>query len=453
MNNFTEGNISKQIIAFAVPMLIGSLFQQMYSLVDAVVVGRFIGGGALAAVGVSMNAVFFLSAIIIGMTTGASIVISQFFGANQLDKLARAVSTSILFLGGLALFITVWGVVLTPALLRLLDVPYDIFDEAQIYLQIMIAGTVFPTFYNMYTAYLRALGDSKSPLYILIFANVLSAILSLLFVITFEWGVAGAAIATIAAQAVSAVLCCLYASKYAPLLWVKKFTYDKELLKSILKFGTPAAVQFGLVMLGALVIMRLINSFGSVAAAGIVAANKIDHLATMPVLTLSMALSTFVAQNMGADIEERAIQGFRITMRYMMVLSIIGSAILLATAPWVISLFLDPEYADTAEILVVSQNYLSILVFFYFLLAILFGFVGFFRGAGDAMIAMIFPVVSLTIRTVAAYTLVHAGGMGPEALAWSIPIGWSVTCVAGFVYYKKRLWVGKSITKKKVVSD
>ena len=452
MQNFTEGNISKQIITFAVPMLIGSLFQQTYSLVDAAVVGRFVGGGALAAVGVSMGAVFFLSAIIIGMTTGASVLISQLYGAEQIDKLERAVSTSILFLSGLALLITALGVVLTPTVLRLLNVPYDIFDEARIYLQIMIGGTVFPTFYNMYTAYLRALGDSKSPLYILIFANILSIILTLLFVITFGWGVAGAAAATILAQAVSAVLCCLYARRYAPLLWVKKFSFDTELLCSIIRFGAPAAVQFSLVMLGSLVIMRLINSFGTVAAAGIVAAHKIDHLAMMPVMTLSMALSTFVAQNMGADIEERAMQGFRITMGYMLLLSVVISAVLLATASWVISLFLDPGYADTAKILAISQNYLSILVFFYFLLAILFCHIGFFRGAGDAMIAMAFPVASLTIRTISAYTLVHIGGMGPEALAWSIPIGWGITCIACRVYYKKRLWVGKSITGRKVGS-
>ena len=448
MQNFTEGNISKQIISFAVPMLIGSLFQQMYSLIDAVVVGRFVGGSALAAVGVSMNAVFFLTAVIIGLTTGASVVISQLYGAEQLDKLERAVSTSILFLGGLSLFITVLGVALTPLLLRVLNAPYEIVDDARIYLQIVIGGAVFPTFYNMYTAYLRALGDSKSPLYILIFANILSIILSLLFVITFGWGVAGAAIATVVAQAISAVLCVLYARKYARILWVKKFSFDFSLFRDILKYGTPAAVQLSLVMLAHLTIMRLINSFGTVAAAGIAAANKVDHLAMVPITTLSMALSTFVAQNMGAGIESRAIQGFYVAIKYTLFMTVIISAVLILTAPWVISLFLDPDYADTAEILAIGRDYLSILVFFYFLLAILFCFNGFFRGVGDAIIAMIFPVLSLGIRTASAYGLVYLGGMGTEALAWSIPIGWGAMCIASWIYFKKRLWAGKSIIKK-----
>jgi len=448
MQNFTEGNISKQIIAFSVPMLIGSLFQQMYSLVDAVVVGRFVGGSALAAVGVSMNAVFFLTAVIIGLTTGASVVISQLYGAKQIDKLERAVSTSILFLGALSLLITVLGVLLTPWLLRVLNAPYEVFEDARIYLQIMIGGAIFPTFYNMYTAYLRALGDSRSPLYILIFANVLSIILSLLFVITFGWGVAGAAIATVIAQAVSAVLCCLYTRRYVRMLWVKKFSFDYELFCSILKYGAPAAVQLSLVMLAHLTIMRLINSFGTVAAAGIAAANKIDHLAMVPITTLSMALSTFVAQNMGANLESRAIQGFYVAMRYTLLLTVVITAVLILSASWLISLFLDPNYADTAEILLVGRNYLSILVFFYFLLAILFCFNGFFRGAGDAMIAMVFPVVSLTIRAISAYALVDLGGMGTEALAWSIPIGWGTMSIASWIYFKKRLWVGKSIIKK-----
>ncbi len=443
MRDFTTGNITKQILIFSIPMLIGNLFQQLYSMVDAMVVGQFVGGNALAAVGVSMNVLQFLTSVLIGLTTGASVLISQFYGAKQHDKLERTVSTSIIFLGVLSLLLAVLGFFFSPALLHLLDADPVIMDDATLYMRVLLLGMVFPIFYNMYTAYLRALGDSRSPLIILICCTVLNTGLDLLFVVVFHWDVIGVAVATVISQFVSAVLCYIYTYKKVPLLKVKKLVFDSSLFGAILKYGTPAAIQLALVSLASLTITRLINSFGAATMAGITAATKIDQFATMPVSNISMALSTFAAQNMGAGKEERARKGLRSSLLMMVGLAILISGVVMLLGASLISMFVSPNDANVGTILDAGNNYLSIMMMFYFVFAFLFAFNGFFRGVGDAVIAMVFPVASLTIRTVAAYMLVYFAGMGSEALAWSIPIGWAITSFASFIYYKKRLWVGK----------
>jgi len=448
MKDFTEGKISKPLIGFAAPMVVGNLFQQLYSIVDAIVVGRYVGGGALAAIGVSMSAVMFIVATLIGLTTGASIVISQFFGAKQFDRLKSAVSVSIIFMAGLSVVLTVLGVIFAPYILRLLNTDPEIFDDALLYMRILMSGVIFPVFYNMYTAYLRALGDSKRPLYILIFTVILSGVLTLYLVIYQGLGVTGAAVSTIFAQFVAVILCFLYSRRYVPLLRVEKLKFDVELFRLIIKYGAPAAVQMSLVSLAGLFITGLINMFGPAAMAGITAVMRIDQLAIMPVSTLSMAMSTFVAQNMGADKEDRAIRCFKISMVYMVLFAVFVSVVLMIFGDNLVSLFLNQNDVGSAEILRIGTNYLNRMVIFYFMFAILFSFNAFFRGVGDAKIAMVFPAISLSIRTIAAYVMVLLLGMGPEALAWSIPMGWGVSGFLSWIYYKKRRWAGKTATQK-----
>ena len=424
-------------------MLIGNLFQQLYSLVDALIVGRFVSGDALASVGVSMNILMFVVASLIGLTTGSAVLLSQFYGAKQEDRLKSTVSVSIIFLACLTVLLTTLGVTLAPVLLRLLNASEEIFDNAVTYLRILMSGMVFPVFYNMYCAYLRALGDSRTPLYFLVFATMLNTVLDLFFVVKLDMGVMGAAVATIAAQMAAAVACVIYVYRRVPLLQVRKLEFDSGLFRAIIRYGAPAALQQSIVSLANLTITRLINSFGSAAMAGITAVTRIDQLAIMPVGNLASALSTFVAQNMGAGLEDRAKKGFRTTLLYMLLISVCMSALLMAFSPQLISLFLNKDDVNTPEILRIGRTYLSTMVMFYFLFAFLFGFNGFFRGVGDAMIAMVFPVFSLTVRALSAYGLVNFAGMGPEALAWSIPIGWGLSSLASWVYYRKGLWKGK----------
>ena len=446
MKDFTEGTITKQLLLFSAPMVVGNLFQQLYSVVDMVVVGRYVSGESLAAVGVSMNVIMFIVSTLIGLTTGASVVISQFYGAKEYDRLKRTVSVSVVTLLGIAIILSIIGVTLSPVILRLLNTDEDILNDAAMYMRILLGGAVFPVFYNMYTAYMRALGDSRRPLYFLMIATSLNIVLDLFFVIALDWGVVGVAVATITAQMVSMVMCIVYARMRMPLLRVNKLVFDSALFRLILRYGTPAAMRLALVSFAQLTITRLINSFGSSAMAGITAASRIDQIAIMPVSNISAALSTFVAQNMGADLEERARKGFRSAMISMLICSVFMSAVLMAFSHPLIALFLNQGDASTPEILRIGGEYLNVMVIFYFLFAFLFAFNGFFQGVGDALMAMVFPVVSLAIRATSAYILVRLAGMGPEALAWSIPIGWGLGALGSWVYYKKRLWVGKTAT-------
>ncbi|MBE7721651.1 MAG: MATE family efflux transporter [Lacrimispora celerecrescens] len=447
MNDFTKGSITKQIISFSIPMLIGNVFQQLYSMVDAMVVGRYVGSNALAAVGVAMSILQFLVSVLIGLTTGASVLISQYYGARKYDKMKRMVSTSVVFLGMFSVVVAVAGILFSPHLLRWLDATPEIMDDAVLYLRFLMGGMLFPVFYNMYTAYLRALGDSRSPLLILILCTIINTVLDLVFVMQFHMGVLGAAVATLIAQAVSAVLCYLYTLHKVPLLHVTSLTFDPKLFTEILKYGTPAAIQLSVVSLANLTITKLINSFGAAVMAGITAAAKIDQLAIMPVSNVSMALSTFVAQNMGAGQEDRARKGLRFAIVMMVVLAIFISVVLISLGPWLISMFLNRKDINAGIIAEVGLSYLNIMVIFYFLFAFLFAFNGFFRGVGDSVMAMVFPVASLFVRAVLAHLLVLFAGMGPEALAWSIPVGWALSSLAAWIYYYKRLWGGKMLVQ------
>ena len=449
MKDFTQGSITKQIIVFVIPMMIGSVFQQFYTLADAVIVGRYIGGASLAAVGISMTVHFFLTSLLIGLTTGASILISQLYGAKDIESLKRVISTSIIFLTIFAVLLTIIGIAFTPLILEILGAPSEIVRDARLYMRITMGGTLFNVFYNMYTSYLRALGETKRPLYILIFSSLLNIGLNYLFVPILGFGIVGAASGTVITQGVAALLCYWYVRRKVPTLRVKKMVFDHTLLVAILKYGLPAAFQMSFVSLSALIITRLINTFGTAAIAGITAAQRIDHLAIIPIFTLSMGLSIFVGQNMGAGKEERCKKGLRVVLLQTLGLTVVISGVLLIFGRYIISLFIYQQDEHIVEILEIGNNYLRIMVLFYFLFAILFTFNGFYKGVGDAMIAMIFPAFSLTIRTISAYALVYIGGMGPEALAWSIPLGWTVACVLSIIYYKRRMWVGKMAIEAK----
>ena len=446
MKNLTQGDIRKQLTAFAIPMLIGTLFQQINSLADTIIVGRFIDGNSVAAVGISLGVSMFLIASVTGLTTGSSIVISQYYGAKQYDKLKLAVSTSVIFLTVLSLIITLLGVLFTAEILQILNAPENIFADAHSYMQIIMAGIIFTVFYNLYTAYLRALGDAKTPLYTLIISSVLNIIVNIILVVIFGYGLRVTAATTVGAKALATLLCFIYVRYRQPLLRIKKLAFNKEMLKIILKYGIPAAIQLSIVTLAGLTVARLVNSFGSAAAAGITLAGKIDQIALMPIITISAALATFVAQNMGADQDERAVEGFKIATTQMFILAVIISICLFLITPILFRLFIYSGDPNVVEINFVGQSYLRIMVIFYFLFAFLFGFNGFFRGAGDAVIAMAFPIISLAIRVASAYALVYWANMGPEALAWSIPIGWSLSSILSYIYYKKGLWKGKIVT-------
>ncbi|MGI6005598.1 MAG: MATE family efflux transporter [Christensenellales bacterium] len=448
MRDFTQGNPLRQIAVFALPVLIGNIFQQVYSMVDAIVVGQLLGGKALAAVGVCTMLLNFLLSVLIGLTTGASVVVSQFYGAKKMDELKRTVCTNMIFLLALSLLISLVSVAGSGLLLRLLDTPQDIFDDAQAYLRIMMAGTVFAMLFNIYSAFMRAFGESKIPLYFLIFSTILNIGLDYAFVAWLHMGVAGAAYATVISQALAAFLCWFHAKNHMRLLHVDQWIFDKKLCRLTLRHSIPAAVQMSVTSLATLTLTRLVNTFGSISVAGYTAAIRMDAFVMMPLQSLSMSASTFVAQNIGAGSQKRAKKGLHATMTLMVSLAVILSAFIFIFCRPMIALFIDSADINAASIVAIGVKYLTTLAYFYVLFAVFFAFNGFFRGVGDAVIVMILTISSLSIRAVAAYWLAHQFNMGPEAIAYSIPIGWGLCCIACFIYYKKRLWAGKAAVSK-----
>ena len=443
MNDFTQGNSTRQIIIFSLPLLLGNLFQQMYNAIAAMVVGRYVGGGALAAVGISVFVINFLLAVMMGLTTGASVLISQFYGARQRENLQRTVTTSFILLVLLAIVISGVGVLFAPQILYLLDAPYDVFDDAVAYLRIMIGGTIFGMIYNLFAAYLRALGDTRRPLYILIFSCLLNLVFTLWFVLGLGMGVAGAAWATIIAQAFTALVIYIYVLRCAPTLKITSLTYDRILARSVLRYSVPTALQLSISTLFSLIFMRIVNSFGSAAAAGFTAALRIDQFVVMPINTLSLAISTFVAQNMGAGLEDRAKRGFRSSFLLGITMSFVISAIILLFGESLLALFVDSGAADAPAILQTGAEYILTLAGFYVPFAAFLAFIGFFRSVGDAVIAMVLMIAGQALRIVCSYIFIYFTDLGIVGLALSVGLGWVVPGLFSWYYYKRQLWRGK----------
>ena len=440
----------KQIMIFSVPLLIGNLLQNLFLVADTVIVGRFIGGTALAAVGSSMAIIQVLVAVLIGLATGASIVISQFFGAKKEKELKKTVSTSMIAMAGLSVILTIAGVFGAGPMLRLLGVDDIIFNDARTYLQVLMAGVAIPIYLNVYMAYMRALGDSRTPLIILSISAVLNVVFTIMFIVAFNWGMAGVGMATLASQALGTVACILIANRRIPQLRLRlnEIKFDKGIFKLILSYGIPASIQLSITSLASLTIMRLVNSLGAVATAGFSIGLRVENFALMPLANINLAISTFVGQNIGAGDEKRAKQGLRDGMKLMLGIGIFTSAVLLIFSPRLMHMFVEPGYINAAAIIQEGTLYLSIISMFYVLFGIFFAFNGFFRGVGDQVIVMILTITSLTLRTTLAHIFVHVFGWDLAAVAWSIPIGWALCGAYAYYHYKSGRWRGKSAVNR-----
>ena len=310
--DFTKGNPGKVVLIFAIPMLIGNIFQQLYSTVDTIIVGNFVGKNAVGAVGGTFSIQFLVLSLAMGFTTGMSVVISQLYGAKDYTRLKRAFSTSAIFSLCLSVVLGIAGIlVIKPLLTHLLQTPAEIFADSYTYLFITFLGYPFTLMYNMYAAVLRAVGDSKTPLYFLILSAVTNIFLYILFVAQFGMGVAGVAIATMIAQALSCVCCHIYVGRKYDIFRLTKETlvFDTELLRGIIKYGVPSAIQQSVLSLNFMVVQRFVNFFGADMTAAYSVVNKIENFVTMPQMNLAMALSMFAGQNIGAGEEKRAKQG------------------------------------------------------------------------------------------------------------------------------------------------
>ncbi|HCX95842.1 MAG TPA: MATE family efflux transporter, partial [Spirochaetaceae bacterium] len=446
MKDLTKGDEATTLITFALPMLLGNVFQQFYNMVDSFVVGRFVGTNALAAVGVAFPVIFLLVALIMGITMGSSVLISQFFGARDRERLASTISTSYIFLFGAGIFMSVLGFFSVPFILNILAVPPEIYAEARSYMSIILGGMLITFGYNGVSAMLRGVGDSKTPLYLLVAASLMNVVLDLVFVIVFHWGVAGAAWATLISQAFSFITAMVIFNRTESHMKVelKKLSWNKEIFGSMIKIGLPTGIQQTLVSLGMMMLTRIVNEFGPATMAAYTAAARIDSFASMPAMNLSQALMTFTGQNMGAGKTERVKKGHRAAIIMNIVISLSITLLVTLAGHWLIGIF-----TTDGAVIDIGARYLLIVGFFYIIFGTMFINNGVMRGAGDVFIPMISSLLALWIvRIPCALLFTKVFGMGSDGIWWSIPAGWFVGFVFTTWYYRTGKWKTKVLVRR-----
>jgi putative MATE family efflux protein len=443
MKDLTTGNAGKLILNFAAPMLLGNVFQQLFSVVDSIVVGKFVGKEALAAVGASFPVIFIMVSMIIGLVMGTTVVISQYFGAKDFVRVKRAIDTMYIYCAIIGVITTIIGIIISEPLLRLLGLPEEIMPQAVQYLKIYLSGIIIFFGFNGTSAVLRGLGDSKTPLYFLIVATVANIILVILFVGAFKWGVAGAAYATLIANAIAFGLAIYWLNKTHKLIRIaiNGLHFDREVFQQSLKIGLPTGVQQTLVAIGALALMGIVNKYGTDVIAGYSVASRLDSLAMIPAMSFSQALSTFVGQNIGANKLERVREGLIATVRMSGIVTIVTTIFIILAGHLMMRLF-----TNDAEVVRIGDQYLTIVSSFYVMFTLMFIYTGVMRGAGDTLIPMFFSLLSLWLIRI-PFAWILSRQIGPSGIWWSIPAGWLVGLILAFSYYKTNRWKKKAVVR------
>ena len=432
--DLTQGSVTKSMLLFACPMILGNVLQQFYNVADTLIVGRFLGSDALAAVGSSFSLMTFLTSILLGLCMGSGIVFSMLFGARKADSLKNCIFISFVITGLLAVFIELLVLALTDPLLALLQIPEAILADTRSYLQIIFCGILFTFLYNFFASLARSIGNSVIPLIFLAVSTALNILLDLLFILSFDMGVSGAAWATILAQAVSAVGMIAYCYRKIPFLKLKKqhLQFSKAAVSQILQYSLLTCLQQSIMNFGILMVQGLVNSFGVAVMAAFAAAVKIDSFAYMPVQDFGNAFSTFIAQNYGAAQKDRIRRGIRTAVLTAVLFCIAISLIVCRYAGQLMTIFIRPE---ETEIISIGVQYLRIEGICYCGIGCLFLLYGLYRGLGKPGISVLLTVISLGTRVTLAYLLAPRPSIGLAGIWWAIPIGWILADITGIVCY------------------
>ena len=444
MKDFTVGKEAKLILRFSVPLVLGNIFQNLYSVIDSIIVGQFIGKEALGAVGASFPIIFALISMVIGVGSGASTVISQYFGAKKVEEVKRTIDTIFIFFLGASVLITILGIVFSGHIFSLLGLPAQIMPQAINYLNIYLLGMFFFFGFSGISSILRGLGDSKTPMYFMIIATINNVLFDLLFVVVFKWGIEGAAYATILAEAGAFLTAAYYLNKKHPLIKLsfRKYIFDRTIFRNCIRIGMPTGFQQSFVAFGMMAIMSIVNGFGTNAVAAYSAAMRIDSFVKLPAITFSSALSTFVGQNLGAYEEKRAKTGLRATLLFSTVYCIFISLLIIFFGKHIMLLF-----SHDPAVIKIGQDYLVIVSSFYLLFSLMFSFTGFLRGAGATLIPMITTFTALYIVRIPIATWL-SGIIGVNGIWWAEPLGTFVGLLILLTYYKSGKWKGKVVVKK-----
>lgn len=441
--SMTEGSPVKMILAFSAPLLLGNIFQQLYNLVDSTVVGRFVGANALAAVGAPGTIMALTLCLCFGLTNGAGIIIAQCFGAKNYNQLKATIGALICIISITALVLMIIGIAGAPFFLRLVSTPDEIINDAVLYMRIVMIGTPFSMAYNGASAILRNMGDSKTPLLMLMLSSFLNIVLDLIFVLAFGMAVMGVGIATVISQAVSAAACLIYMRRYKNELHLDglKIRFNRRCAKQIFKTGVPTALQSCMISLGTLSVQRLINSFGTQAVAAYTASTKIDSVAIMVVVTMGMSLAVYSGQNMGAGKVDRIKSGLYKTLALVLTYCVIMAIVMIFFGNNLLRIFLDPS--EAGEAVSIGTQYLRIIGIAYFMAGIMRCYLNVVHGTGDVNISMLTGLAELAFRIIASYILVKP--LGLTGLWIAIPISWGCGSLIPVIRYYSGKWKYKSL--------
>lgn len=433
----TQGAIWKRITYFALPILLGNLFQQMYNTADSLIVGNFLGKNALAAVSSTGSLIFMLIGFLSGISIGAGVVISRYYGGNKLDEMKRAVHTTVAFglVAGVAMMAV--GVGLSPQILRWMDTPENVMFNSQLYLSIYFMGSLGSVMYNICVGIMQAVGDSRHPLYYLIVSSVVNVVLDLFFIAVLGMGVDGAAWATIIAQYVSAAMCLwrLVRTKESCRVELRSIRFHWDMLKRVVRFGLPSGLQNSIIAIANVVVQSNINHFGDAAMAGVGAYSKIEGFGFLPITSFTMAMTTFVGQNLGAGQIERTKRGARFgTITSVLLAELIGVAVFLF-APQLIAAF------DTSpDVIAFGVAKARTSVLFYFLLAFSHAMASILRGAGKAVVPMFVMMICWCIIRVGFLTIAVPLTGSIQTVYWVYPLTWLLSSVTFLWYYRHMDW-------------
>lgn len=446
INDMTQGSPVTHLLGFSMPLLAGNLFQQLYNMVDSIVVGNYVGARALAAVGSCASLNFLLFALSSGIAIGIGVIVSQYYGAGDEEHVKKTIANSIYILSFSAVAVSLLGMIFAPDILRLMGTPDSIFEDAVIYMRTTCAGLPGIAAYNGIASILRALGDSKTPLKFLILACIVNIVLDLVFVLQFNMSVFGVALATIISQVLAAGLCVWFAYNKVDYFKLTKqqMVPEKSIILNSVKLGIPIAFQNSLIAISCLVLQSVVNGFGETVVAAFTITNRIEQFVQQPYSSLSMAVSTFTGQNMGAGKIERVKSGFRKSVLVCLLFSMIMLPVAFLFGEQIVSLFVKED-----AVIQMGTKALKITSICYFPLALIYMPRALLNGAGDAAFAMMNGLTEVACRIGFSMLLASIPFIGYWSVWITTGATWSVTAVVCMIRYFSGVWMNKGIINSK----
>lgn len=432
--DMTVGSPIWLLISFAIPMLIGNIFQQLYNFVDSMIVGKVVGADALAAIGATGSVTFLFFALCNGIGSGGGIITAQFFGKKEEEQIKSCIANTAYIMLAFPMVVGTIAFLLSKPLLKLLQTPENILPDALGYMRLMCIGMVLVSLYNYVSSMLRALGDSKTPLYFLIFSCILNTILDVIFVKYLHMNVLGAGIATLISQFASGICSLAYAIKYNSWFKLEKkdLRINKSIMRSIIRLGVPLSLQFSMIAVSSMVLQRVVNSFGAVAVAAFTTTNRIEQVIHQPYITLGTALSTFTGQNYGANKKERLVMGYRRSLLLMVFFTIIMVPVMQLFGNQITSLFVsDPA------VIAMGGHALRITSFFYLFLGVIYVIRGVLNGVGDSFFALLNGVIEVIFRSLLPVLFVMIPALGVWGIWWAVGVVWLISGFTAWLRYLK----------------